>query len=282
MIYLDPKSDIAFKKLFGSAAHKNILISFLNSVLERVEGEMIVDVTINDPSNVPETPLSKMSIVDVRCTDQHNNQYIVEMQIATQRDYAIRAQYYTALALGRQLGSRENYSKMVPVFFVGVLDFSLFEDDHDYISHHLILNKKTGTQSLRHSEFHFIELTKFNKEIDANSSILDKWIYFLKNAETMEQIPAALKNPVLKDAFDVLAQGNWSKLELEAYDRYLDSIRSAFSQLETAEAIGRQEGKLEEKLAIAKELLKLKVLDSATIAHTTGLSIEQVEALKKE
>ena len=69
MIFLDPTSDIAFKKLFGSSEHKNIVISFLNSVLGRVEGEKIVDVVINDPHNYPEIPEGKYSIVDVKCTD---------------------------------------------------------------------------------------------------------------------------------------------------------------------------------------------------------------------
>ena len=139
MIFLDPKSDMVFKKLFGTIAHKNILMSFLNSVLERAEGEQIIDVVINDPSNVAETPLSKTSIVDVRCTDQRNNQYIIEMQVITQKDYAARAQYYSSLALSRQLASGERYHNLVPVIFVGILDFNLFESP-DYIHHHLILN----------------------------------------------------------------------------------------------------------------------------------------------
>ena len=70
MIFLDPKIDMVFKRLFGDITHKNILISFLNGVLERIEGTQIIEVTINDPSNVAETPLSKTSIVDVRCTEQ--------------------------------------------------------------------------------------------------------------------------------------------------------------------------------------------------------------------
>ena len=76
--YLNPKNDIAFKKLFGDIAHKDIVISFLNSILERKEGRKIIDVTINDPNNLPETnspeEQSKSSIVDVRCTDQLKNQ----------------------------------------------------------------------------------------------------------------------------------------------------------------------------------------------------------------
>jgi len=217
MIFLDPKSDIAFKKLFGDIAHKNILISFLNSVLERIEGEKIVEVIINDPSNVAETPLSKTSIVDVRCTDQKNNQYIIEMQVITQKDYAARAQYYSALALSRQLASGENYDKLVP---------------------------------------------------------------------------ENLKNSVLEEAFNVLAQSNWSKKELEAYDKYLDAIRSAASQLDTAFEKGIAKGlekgmekgiaKGEKKKAIeiAKQLLG--ILDIETIANKTGLSFDEVRNLKNK
>ncbi len=286
MVYLDPKSDIAFKKLFGDITHKNILMSFLNSVLEREEGEMIVDVVMNDTHNVPETPLSKASIVDVRCTDQKNHQYIIEMQVMTQEDYAARAQYYSALALSRQLASGERYRNLVPVIFVGILDFNLFKGKH-YLSHHLILETETHAHELKHLEFHFIELTKFDKTLEQSNNILDTWIYMFKNATTLEKVPQTFKEPVVHEAFDVLAQSNWSKKELEAYDRYLDGIRSAVSQLDTAhnagvrEGIekGLEEGVQREKREIARALLD--VLDVETIAKKTGLSIDEIKQLKK-
>ena len=287
MIYLDPKSDMVFKKLFGNIAHKNILMSFLNSVLERFEGSQIVDVVINDPSNVAETPLSKTSIVDVRCTDQQGNQYIIEMQVITQKDYAARAQYYSSLALSRQLASGEKYEKLVPVIFVGVLDFTLFKTKN-YISHHLILDQQTHAHELKHLEFHFIELEKFHKELDTLNNILDKWIYFLKHAVTLEKVPVEFNDPVLQDAFNVLAQSNWSIKELEAYDHYLDAIRSAASQLETAEEIGMQIGMqicmekgMEKGIEKVAESL-LDLLDVQTIAKKTGLSIQRIEELKKK
>jgi len=278
MNFLDPKSDMAFKKLFGDLTHKNILMSFLNSVLERIEGKKIVDVTINDPNNVAETPPSKTSIVDVRCTDQSNNQYIIEMQVITQKDYAARAQYYSSLALSRQLASGEKYHKLVPVIFVGILDFKLFQSSH-YISHHLILDNETHAHELKHLEFHFIELEKFNKELDGVSTILDKWIYFLRHAVTLQKVPASFKDPVLTEAFNVLAQSNWSKNELEAYDHYLDAIRSSASQLETAEDRGIAKGELKKAVEIAQQLLD--VLDVETIAQKTGLSLSEIEKLKK-
>ena len=279
MIFLDPKSDIAFKKLFGDIAHKNILISFLNSVLERIEGEKIVEIIINDPSNVAETPISKTSIVDVRCTDQKNNQYIIEMQVITQKDYSARAQYYSALALSRQLASGEKYDKLVPVIFVGILDFNLFKSNN-YLSHHFILDNKKHTQELKHLEFHFIELKKFDKEITELDNILDKWIYFLKNAVSLQAIPENLKNSVLEEAFNILAQSNWSKKELEAYDKYLDAIRSAASQLDTAFEKGIAKGEKKKSIEIAKQLLD--ILDIETIAKKTGLSFAEVKDLKNK
>lgn len=282
MIFLDPTSDMGFKKLFANAAHKDILISFLNSVLERVEGSKIVDVIMNDPSNIPETVKAKASIVDVRCSDQKGHQFIIEMQVNQQQYYAARAQYYSSIALSRQLATKERYEQLVPVIFIGVLDFTLFANNPHYITHHFILDNQTHSHELKHLEFHFIELTKFDKKVDELTTVIDKWIYFLKNASTLQRIPSSLKEPEFQEAFDLLEQGNWSKGELEAYDRYLDDTRSYEGQIEYAQIKGKQEGKLEEKIEIAQQLLKLKVLDDEAIAKTTGLSLKKVEELKKQ
>ncbi len=285
MLFLDPKSDMAFKKLFGTVVNKNILMSFLNGVLERVDGEKIVDVTFNDLTNIAETPLSKASIVDVRCTDQNNNQYIIEMQVVKQQDYALRAQYYSALALSRQLGVSEQYNKLVPVIFVGILDFTLFTENEDYLSQHLFLNKKTHAHILKHIQLHFIELDKFKKTLRELDTMLDKWLYVLKHAVTMQKKPASFKEPVLNAALDVLAQSNWSRKELEAYDRYLDAIRSGASQLDTARADGRaegiEEGAFKKAVDVATKLLRAKI-DVTTISEVTGLDLATIKKLKKK
>ena len=282
MNYLSPKSDVAFKKLFGNIAHKNILISFLNSVLNRPENLKIIDVIINDPANTPDRPSSKYSIVDLRCTDQDQNQYIVEMQVIDQKDYGVRAQYYAAIALARQLNSGEKYNQLVPVIFVGILDFNLF-NHKNYLSHQLILDSETHAHELKHLEFHFIELTKFTKTETQLNNILDKWVYFLKNAEVLQKVPSTLQETEFIDAFDILAKSNWSNKELLEYDQYLDIWRSETSRIESALAdgktIGKEEGKNEEKIEIANAML-LNGFEISTITKITGLSLEQVQKLK--
>jgi len=297
MVFLDPKTDIVFKKLFGDSAYKNIAISFLNSILNRKESEIIVDVVMNDPHNFPETLALispeelklKSSVVDVRCTDQANRRYIVEMQVIRQEDYLERAQYYSALGLARQLRSRSEYEELEPVIFVGVLDFAILKNPR-YLSHHLILDKDTYEHEFKHLELHIIELKKFNKKIEELTALSDKWIYFLQNAEDLQTIPDALNNPDMQDAFQILNKNSWSLEQLELYDRTLDEIRLQKSRIRHSReggltegeakglAKGKAEGKLEEKINIAKQLLAFH--DVATISQITGLSAKEVEELK--
>ena len=69
MRYLNPKADLTFKKVFGE--HPDLVISFLNALLP-FEGadEEITWVEYMNPELVPQNPLRKDSIVDVRCRDR--------------------------------------------------------------------------------------------------------------------------------------------------------------------------------------------------------------------
>ena len=67
MIYLDPKADLTFKKVFGE--HPDLVMNLLNALLPLEEGEEIKEVEYLPAELVPETPLKKNSIVDVRCRD---------------------------------------------------------------------------------------------------------------------------------------------------------------------------------------------------------------------
>ena len=65
--YLDPKADVTFKKVFGE--HKHLVISFLNALLPLDPGKQVESIEYMTSEMVPETPLGKNSIVDVRCEE---------------------------------------------------------------------------------------------------------------------------------------------------------------------------------------------------------------------
>ena len=85
--FLDPKNDIAFKKVFGSEKNKDILIHFINDMLCLKGEEEIEEVEFLSPIQDPEIAYKKQSIVDVLCRDKAGVQIIVEMQVAPTKGF---------------------------------------------------------------------------------------------------------------------------------------------------------------------------------------------------
>jgi len=283
MKFLDAKTDIAFKKLFGDQKGTERTISFLNNILELQEGELITSVKIENTENLPLSKGKKKSFIDVRCTDQADKKYLVEMQRVDEHDFLERAGFYSSLSIHSQLKKNEPYTSIAPVIFVGVLDFDLFTFDH-YLSHHFFMDAKTKERTLRHSEFHFIELNKFKKSLDICEKDLDKWIYLIKNSDDLKTIPPQLKNiQEIREALETLNEATWSEKERLEYLAELDVERGKKSTEEWGRkqvAIAKEEGEKRGKLEVAKALLA-DGLSLAKVAQLTGLSIEMLTPLLK-
>jgi len=284
MKFADPKNDLAFKKIFGDKNHKNILISFLNSVLDFKENRVIVDVELTNPYQVPKIPELKETILDIKATNKSGENFIVEMQKKDIGDFTKRSLYYTSKAYVAQLPKGQDYTRLKKVYFIGILNFTIFESK-DYISRHLIINQETNTQDLEDFEFSFIELPKFNKQLNELETILDKWIYFLKNAADLEIVPNEYeKNKEFQDAFEIVKQTSWDIKELEIYEYIALKEFDELNALKTAEkkgiVKGIEQGAMQEKFEIAKNLLD--ILDVEIIAQKTGLSIEQIKNMKQD
>jgi len=293
MKFVDPKNDFAFKKIFGDENKTEILISLLNAILDFKDNKTIVSLEILNPFQVPKIKDLKNTILDIRAKNQGDEEFIVEMQKKDLSNFEKRSLYYTSKAYVAQLDKTEDYSLLKKVYFIGILNFNMFKDEikdkkqhnDDYVSRHLILNKKTLTQDIADFEFTFVELKKFKKELHQLDTILDKWIYFINNADDLTMIPkeyATLEE--FKEAFSVANQLNWNKEEIEVYDyvkrNEIDDINALKTAEEKGKAEGKAEGKEEEKLNLAKNLLD--ILDDEMIALKTGLAIATVMNLRKK
>ena len=284
MKFMDPKCDIAFKKLFGDKRYTEITISFLNAVLERTGDDEISSVTIMDPFNHPNADGMKTSAVDVRCVDRNGNQYIVEMQVVDKDNFIERSQYYTSVAIANQLSPGDDYKNVKPVIFVGVVSFDIDTNPH-YLNHHRILNVTTKQCILRHMEFHYLELSKFLKTEAELVTIIDKWAYVFKQAESFNKIPEHFGNqPTIVHALELLDQHSWSTQEWEAYRKYKDAVNTERNLLNAGTRKGFVAGLAAGEHKKAQEIARglLDVLDVATIARKTGLSESEVRALKRE
>ncbi|MGL5626183.1 MAG: Rpn family recombination-promoting nuclease/putative transposase [Candidatus Rhabdochlamydia sp.] len=281
--YLDPKNDIAFKKIFGTEKNKDILMHFLNDILGFSEENHIMDIEFLSPILDPEIAVKKQSIVDVLCKDKKGIKYIIEMQVTKARGFEKRAQYYASKVYGNQAHIGDEYHELKEIIFIAIADCIIFPNKAHYKSDHIILDKATYEHDLKDFYFTFIELPKFNKSKEDLSSIEEKWCYFFKHAhETTEaELQRVIGNDtIIHRAYTALDQFNWTENELAAYDAlkklHMDNKAVLAQQIYDAKTKGKTEGKME----MAKQLLQNGV-GMDVIAQSSGLSKKQLEDLQK-
>jgi len=105
MRFLNPKTDFAFKRIFGSAESSDILISFLNAILGLRAPHRIAEVTIIDPYLAPKIKGMKDTYLDVKAKDESDKQYIIEMQVLNVEGFEQRILYNACKTYAGQLDS---------------------------------------------------------------------------------------------------------------------------------------------------------------------------------
>lgn len=280
MRFLNVKTDFAFKKVFGSEESKPILIDFLNAVLEYPPERAILELTIVDPYQIPMIKGMKDTYVDVKARLADGRQVIIEMQVLNVKSFEHRILYNAAKAYSLQLLEGDDYSLLNPVIALTLTDFTLF-DTPELTSRFKLLEKQNLIEYSDDIELIFIELPKFTLSEAELSTAKDRWLYFVKNAGSLEFIPDSLaREPHIHNAFDIANLAGLSKAELEAQEKRFDFIRLQRGSIDKALEDGREEGRQTERFAIAKQLLD--VLDDATIAAKTGLSEIEVARLRNK
>ena len=298
--FLDPKNDFAFKKIFGSEKNKDILVHFLNDMVVFPKDGQIQEVTFLKTTQDPATAAQKTSLVDILCKDREGNNYIVEMQITKDKGFAKRAQYYASKVYTSQMQKGQEFHELKEVIFLAIVDFVMFPNKKSYKSDHVILDRNSYENDLKDFSFTFLELPKFNKEIEELSNMTEKWAYFFKHAaETSENELKQLigEDIIIERAYEELNRFNWDERELLTYDQADMQERVHYGTLEQkfdegfdkgilkgkSEGIqeGIQEGREKEKQSIARKMLEQGIEESA-ICFITGLSLETLHHLKED
>jgi predicted transposase/invertase (TIGR01784 family) len=275
--FINPKTDFAFKKIFGSKKSKDILISFLDAILYNAEGT-ILDLEILDPYQAPRIKGMKDSYLDVKATITDNKTVIIEMQVLNVLGFEKRVLYNAAKAFSIQLSVGEDYALLNPVIALTITDFEMFPGQERIISRYRLKEKDDLTDYSDDIELVFVELPKFKRDLDELETLADKWLYFLRSASQLKVAPPSLDEvPALHHAFEVAKQSKLSKKELELLEKremFLHDNRNAILK---AKQDGRAEGEREKAREIARSLLDL--LDLKTISLKTGLSITEIQSL---
>ena len=229
--------------------------------------------------------------------------------------YAAKAYSKQALKEDGRYKRLDVYAKLKKVIFIAIAGFTIFPNKESYYSDHRLKDIKTSENDLKDLRFIFIELPKFKKKLHELSNIQEKWAYFFKLAHqsSLKDIEhLAEEAPAMRRAFEAIDQASWNEAELNSYEEMektlLDNAVVEATKIAKAEAKaeargeargvekgreegmekgmekgreeGMEKGKAERDVEIAKSMLR-EGYSAEQIARITGLSISQIEALKK-
>jgi len=280
--YINPFTDFGFKKLFGEEASKPMLIDFLNSLLPESN---IVDLAFKDKEQLGQTDQDRKAIYDIYCENEKGEKFIVELQKAKQKYFKDRTIYYSTFPIREQAEKGEWNYQLKAVYCIGVLDFTF--DDYDNepekseVIHTVQLKDQHNRLFFDKLKYVYLEMPNFNKTeqelgTGLHSVRLDEWLYFIKNLEDFQSIPAIFKDEIFMQAFEKAEIAKYSEKEFNEYQQSLKYFRdnnATFEYaIETAFDEGKDAGKMESAINIAKAL-KENGVPNDIISKTTGLLV---------
>jgi predicted transposase/invertase (TIGR01784 family) len=271
MRFISPKTDFAFKKIFGSEQSHDVLISFLNAMLYNGD-RRISQLEILNPYLAPRIRGVKDTYLDVKAKLDNGTSVIIEMQVLNIEGFEKRILYNAAKAYSIQLGIGQAYSVLNPVIALTITDFVMFPEINQLTSRFILKEKDfLINYPIYDLELVFVELPKFDKALMALETLADKWLYFLKHAIDIDVVPESMNLvPEIKQAFEFAREGNLSPEELDELEHQEFFIQDQHNAIVKAVK--------QSKIEIAKQLLDL--LDDAAISHTTGLSLPEIAELR--
>ena len=121
----------------------------------------------------------------------------------------------------------------------------------------------------------FYELPKYTKTVEELETPEDKWLYFVKEAGSLEIKPATLASiPEIEHALDIANEAGLSCLELEMQHRRQDFIILQQGSIDKAKTEGLIEGRVE----ILKHK-KARGITTDEITRLTGQSKDEIEKI---
>ncbi|AIQ63144.1 hypothetical protein PSTEL_08600 [Paenibacillus stellifer] len=279
---LDPRVDFVFKRIFGSENNKDVLLAFLNRIFTEAGEPPLTEIILMNPYTDKDDPLDKQSIFDVYAKTAEGKLIDIEMQLFNKYDIEKRTLFYWSKRYASQLQEGEKYQELKKCVTINILNYAFLPNDEYHNVFHL-REDRSGIPLIDDIEIHFLELPKLDDAIPSNGG-LENWLLFLKGVDTTHWEVLKMNEPGLEKAMDTLqylSQDSEARRLYEARQKYL---HDEASMLEGAKQAGMKAGMQEGMKAgikeVAKNMLALN-LDIATIAKATGLSEQEILALKK-
>ena len=283
--YVDLMIDVAFKRVFGQPANKDLLIALLSVIIPEVK---IDEITYLDKERNGSGLDDKKSVFDILCDTDQGEKVLVEVQVKPQKYFRDRTLYYAAQEILYEHRESDIDYTLSSLYVISLLDFELEHDspaEDKFVWRYSLRENETGETMTKALNFTFVELSKFNKKESELANLEDGLYFCLKHMGRLSERPDRLDAAIFRKLFEV---AEFVALPAEQRKKYIAKMtteRDIINQIayarekgeEAGMAKGKAEGITEAKFQIAKDL-KANGVSVEIIAKCTGLPIETVES----
>lgn len=278
MKFINPKIDLAFKKIFGSSESKDILINFLNAILYEAQ-PVIEDLEIINPQTENPTFGGKDTYLDIKARINSDRIALIELQIINVSSFGKRLLYNVEKSYSLQLTPEERSEKLKQVISLKITDFEMFANQKEVISRFVFKEKeKQFDYPDTEIDLVFVEMPKFSKQLAELETTADKWIYFLKNTSTLETVPENLSAvPAIKKAFQMASEDNFNQQELNELQTHQLWVHDQQSAIEIAREEATKTAQV--SLIMRQMVRRLGTIEPEIENRIRQLSVQQLENL---
>ena len=240
--YANILMDSVFKRTFGTEINKRIMILFLQEIIPEAHVE---DITYSNKEHQNPFPDGHGAVIDVEAV------------------------------------SKDGF-RFMPVYFIGLMDFTLHSRDSAFRYNYCLTECRTGETMSRSIQFIFLELPKV-KAIGKESSNVEKLCYALHNMKVLKSRPPEMAAEIFTLLFDSAEISKFTPEEKIKYDNDMTTARDIRNQIAYGREQGRAEGFAEaqtkaeeEKRQIAKSLLGSGI-SPELIARSFGIDVADLK-----
>jgi predicted transposase/invertase (TIGR01784 family) len=257
---IDPAVDCVFKAILGNERRKNLLLHFLNSILEYHDDpeKKIEDVSILNPYNERKFEEDKLNVVDVKARDISGRYYHIEIQITAHPNLPQRMLYTWSAIYHSQLGKGDDYFILTPVISIWVITGSLFVDLESCHLPFYVYNAENKLSLSDHFVIHVLQLAKW-KARKKGISEKDRWIYLFKEGQHLDidNPPDIIKqSEEMRQVMNILAEFSENQRDFLLYQSRLEGemvLRTFEKALEKERKEKEEERREKEKERREKE-----------------------------
>ncbi|MDR3228381.1 MAG: Rpn family recombination-promoting nuclease/putative transposase [Puniceicoccales bacterium] len=311
-IYLSPRNDVTFKHVF--AKNKHLCMALLNAFLPIEEAGMGKVEQVESIERLPSELIPDMkgvpySVIDLRCTDSHGRQFIVEMQLRWESSFDQRILRNAALAYGEQKLEDREFDTLRPIYALSFLFDSLdpnaarspektqalaaiFGEHPDKIYYRYLLSEvEFPDLRIKGLEMIFVDMKKFVRAADRATlrgltELRSLWLDLLTGVdETTQEPPVALtQNPYTAEALKCLERAAYDTMERLLYRKIEDAKCIAVTAFRgshregVAEGLARAAVEIEAERARANEATARATEADTRAAEATARAAAEIEA----